>query len=336
LKTVQEENKYPRLSASKEKNLRESAFANEMSKSWQKLDPAYRYTFIAGIILLAVVFVYYADIGPFRASQLTIKSLQTYPSNFYEGYSIFKKALSTHSPYLKETRDEFSKMILMLGNSKTGLTKDELKVYFNEATNELEKTKKEHPKDVYVHMYLSQWYFSMAALFDPVYMQNAEEEANAALNLSPRRQQVYYNAARLYMVGGDYDSAEKFLLKIRGINPNVGDTYWYLGVLYALTDQKDRAYDNIAQAFNLKNSITVNSYDMRSTIDIVAEKATSTKVLDWYLAQSGGGPALYAQNYLELAKAYKRLGDPEKMRLSLSYATTTDPSLAKEAEEILK
>jgi len=336
LKAAQEEDKYPRESASKKINPRESASVNEVSGFWQKLDPAYKYTFVAGTILFAMAFVYYVDIGPFKASQLTIRALQTYYSDFNKGYNLFKEALAIHSPYLKETRDEFSKMILALGNAKTGLPQEQLKNYFDEATIELEKTKNEHPKDVYIHMYLSQWYFSMAALFDPAYMQNAEEESSLAINLSPNRPQVYYTAARMYMVKGDFESAEKMLLKVQTINPNIGDTYWYLGVLYSMMEKKDLSYENVLKALNAKTkSISVNSYDLKVTAPIVAERATSTKILDWYLTQSGG-TMLYAQNYIDLAKAYKRLGDKEKMMLALRYATSTDANLTKEAEEVLK
>ncbi len=321
------------------KTQRKSALADETgeSKFWQKTDPVYKNTIIAIILLIASCSVYFLNIAPFRASQMTIRAMSIfYQGDFYGAYNIFKKTLSVKSPYLKETRDEFSKMIFNLANAKTGLPQEELRIYFNEATAELEQTRKEHLKDVYINLYLSQWYFAMASYFqDASYLPKADEAMNSALALSPKRQQVLYMASKMHLVSKNYDVAEKLLLEAARNNSKIGETYWYLGNLYLETGKKDLAYENIIKSINLGGSFAPSPFEYRNSLVLVLEKDAEKEVLDWFFNLSGN-KGLAGEDYLNLAKAYKKIANYEKMREAIAFATSTDPAVTKEAEEMLR
>jgi O-antigen ligase/tetratricopeptide (TPR) repeat protein len=315
----------------------EAKVASETGNFWAKIDPVYKNTIIIGVILSALIFVYYVDIGPFRVSRMTISALRIYQSDFNQGYKIMKKALSIYSPYAKETRDEFSKMIFSLVNTKSNLTKEELKKFFDEATEELKKTEKEHPKDVYIHMYLLQWYFTMANIFQNWdYITMSEEEIGRALELSPKRQQLRHTIAKVYTAMGQYDKAIQMLIQTIELNPKIGDSYWLLALVYAKMDKVDLAYDNFIKAINSPVAPTsLAPFDFQKALEIVANKTTSTKILDWFVGNSAN-MGLNAKNFIELAKKYKELGDKEGMKRVLSIATSTDAGVTKEVEELIR
>jgi tetratricopeptide (TPR) repeat protein len=63
------------------------------------------------------------------------------------------------------------------------------------------------------------------------YNDKALEYSMAALKISPTFVRTFYEVAQAYINKGDLSAALEWFTKAKDLNPNVGDTWWYMGIV---------------------------------------------------------------------------------------------------------
>lgn len=302
----------------------------------KKMSPEYRYAFIGFVLLSLVLLLYFTVITQFRGSFMTIKALKNFQYDFTSSVEDLKKAADLSSPYLQETRDETSKIILMAVQAGINLPEDQMKNYLSWAERELEKNVEEHPLDFYHWNYLGQWYFTMAQVTgDTSYFYKAEDAINKAIDLSPKRQQGYFTKARLYFVKQEYDKAIETLQVAVDLDPEVIDSHWNLGIAYAYAERIDEAYEHFEFAHEKLKQVT-NKAELSLALKVYGEKDDESGV-DWLANElikniANPGPLEYAK----LANAYRKVGNLEKVMFYREEALKLAPGTEEQLDEIIR
>ena len=96
--------------------------------------------------------------------------------------------------------------------------------------SELETTIRRHPLDYFNYVALADFKNTFAE-FNRAYLKDAEELSAKALELSPRRQQIYYVIAKSKILGGDYPAAFEAFNTAVNLNIKAGDPHFFYGLL---------------------------------------------------------------------------------------------------------
>ena len=80
----------------------------------------------------------------------------------------------------------------------------------------------------------------------------------AAINNYPNSYKGYVNAAAIEIEKGDLTAAKAHLEKAASLEPNSGEVYFNLGVVYALQGNNDKALENFTKAKNLGQDASYN------------------------------------------------------------------------------
>ncbi|MBU4369199.1 O-antigen ligase family protein [Patescibacteria group bacterium] len=180
------------------------------------------------LILLIIIFLPWAmykfNIEPFQQSRLGIKAIHTSNVDLKSGLYWYEQALTKPcftNPevrvYLAKTvSEQYSKI-----NEETTLLELNLIAEATEmAIAEYKKSVQEHPLNARHWLYLGQLY-SLGVGYEKEYIQKADEALHKALELSPKRQQVYFELARVQLFLQEYEKAIELLKQAVILDPEV-------------------------------------------------------------------------------------------------------------------
>lgn len=179
---------------------------------------------------LALFMVWRTTIVPFRASMLSIKSNTAFAQGKYEdAYWLAKQASLIPTPYADEQTFLQSRNFMSLAASgqigSFAFWKDwhDLIIGLNEAHIAA------HPKNTHPRFIYARFADTVSPLV-PEDAEIAEREYLKAIELSPKRQQLYYSLARFYITQKKFDVAEQFLREVISFDEEIGEGHWVLGL----------------------------------------------------------------------------------------------------------
>lgn len=183
--------------------------------------------------IFIALLIYITDISPARANKAVVISMQKLYAGIIDA-TIFDEPLSFSTPHIDDIRNDLARVIFerlpqMAQEGKTA----EIGLLFDRAVQELKKNQALHPLDVRVHFTLSQYYnvgYQLTKNRD--LMIQSEVELRRALGLSPKRQQFEYTLAYNLVDQARHKEAEEILRKSIENNPNIGEGWWRLAVIY--------------------------------------------------------------------------------------------------------
>ena len=198
------------------------------------------------LILLILIFLPWAmykfNIEPFQQSRLGVRAIHASKIDLKSGLHWYEQALTKPCftnpevrTYLAQTiAEQYSKI-----NEETTLAELNL---IGEATEmaiaEYRKSVQEHPLNARHWLYLGQLY-GLGVGYDKEYIQKADEVLHKALELSPKRQQVYFELARVQLFLQEYEKAVELLKQAVLLDPEVREPRRNLEkVLKTLEDRK--------------------------------------------------------------------------------------------------
>ncbi|MCX6813177.1 MAG: O-antigen ligase family protein [Candidatus Azambacteria bacterium] len=149
--------------------------------------------------------------------------------------------------------------------------------------NELEKEVKDHPL-VFSYLNLGQLYYfkangiSNADLKPPLY-QKAMQAYEKAIELSPKRLEVYYSYLQLAITIKDYSRGIEIIKKTTEIAPNYPKNWWYLGIANIVAGQNEDGirYVNKALTMYYAPNVTAknNGLDLEYYVDKILKGGSS-------------------------------------------------------------
>lgn len=175
----------------------------------------------------------------------------------------------------------------------------------------------------------------LSVLGDPNY-EFSQENLSHALELAPRRLDIYYEFAELERLRGNHEEQFEWIQKAIAIHENVSFSWWNLGIAYA--DMKDyrRAVQMLEKAIGLGYIRWQNAEQIPYLVAVYDEGGgpISRIVEFWemavYLDQTN------AQFFASLAASYAAKGDKGRARQAALRAVEIDPAFKLEAERFLQ
>lgn len=161
---------------------------------------------------------------------------------------LYKKSISLNSLGNRQIVEFFTINISDL------LRKDTEKKVPSEFVMEVEKimrkTAEENPYDFRHQIILGEFY-TYAQEYDPGFIARAEDVLKSAIDMSPTNQQGYKLLAQVYIFTKEYEKALDLLIKSVALEPDLGESHWFLGRAYDLSGDKERAEEAFAKALEL-------------------------------------------------------------------------------------
>lgn len=199
-------------------------------------------------IVLALIPVYF-NYRIVNASRLEYQGVNYFLNSFPEtSFVAFNKALATPTPYRDDIRKNFASTVSQA--YKQGIEYPRIEELHKRLMGELQKVIENHPRDFFNYVALAD-VKNIFYKLDPRYPAEAESLAMKALELSPRRQQVYYVLAAARFAKGDTAGAYRIFEEVVALNPEAGDSHFFYGLMaYGVGDTK-KGRAEIARAYEL-------------------------------------------------------------------------------------
>jgi O-antigen ligase/tetratricopeptide (TPR) repeat protein len=311
--------------------------SNERKKEDEKkllsgLGLTQKYSMMGFIFVVSVIFIYATDITQIRGSKMTIDALKGAQYGVTNSLKLFEKSMALQSPYLQETRNEYAKLIGMI-NSSSNEQKDSL---YQNAIKALKINVGNHPLDVYQWNYLAQWYMMAAQIKEggerELYFNEARAAIDKALELSPKRQQIYFTLARHSLIRQNYTEAVRVLEESKSFAPAARDVRWFLGICYVYAGDLEKAYPELEFARNTFIPLS-NKTEIMMALDVYTFKRDESGI-DWLLKTVLNlNPSPF--EYANFSKAYKKIGNLEKAEAMRVKALSFGEQYAAQVNEII-
>ncbi|MCW1892541.1 MAG: O-antigen ligase family protein [Candidatus Uhrbacteria bacterium] len=285
------------------------------------------------VVMLFIVWQY--SVQPFRASRMAIQANNDLSSGQVDaGFKLMKQANEISNLYNGETSFLMTRDLISLIEGGQ-LSKDpnwREKVDFAIQLNEDYLAK--HPKDtnsIFVYARFMQVIFPLLPQDQmSAAAAKSEELYVRALKTSPKRQQLHYGLARLYAQVGQIEKARDELKKAVDDNPNVGESWWYYGLITWMDlKQEDEGTKAVLQSVKAKVPYAITSVQALAQVARAAQIQKDTDALKWIMERmqspevSGGSVALY----LEIARAMEATGMMEERNKILNALLQVDSTL---------
>ena len=213
-----------------------STFNGEPSETPSNKTHAAPWTLFVIIQIFAVAIVWNCSVRPFNASRHAIIANNLLSAGrIAEGFEELKTSHNISTLYDDEQTFLLSRDIITLTDNGA-FTKypDWMEIYEYAKEKNLEHIAK-HPNNthpLFVHARL------LHAMFPSLPEDQMQAEIVAAeqmylrtIETSPERQQLFYSLARLYSQVGQKEQSAKILKEALDFNPNIGESWWYYGLV---------------------------------------------------------------------------------------------------------
>lgn len=219
--------------------------------------------FIVLTLVMALI-VLRTSVNPFQISRKALQSNAVFAANPAAAYQIALEASKTWTPYLDEQSFLLSRnMISLLGSGGAQRIPNWKEMYELAKKLSLEEINR-HPRNThprFIFARLAQEVMPLLPTEGPV----AEQMYQSAIATSPKRQQLHYGLARLYLMTGNLDPALNVFRNVISFDPEFGEGYWNLGITL-MYDKRDLE----AGAENIHKSLTVTyPYRLQSARELV-------------------------------------------------------------------
>lgn len=197
----------------------------------------------AGFLLLSLVLtIYFINWRPLKANLYLLDAIKIQNQDFQSAFSDYEKALSYNSLGNEEIKEQLTRFAIGVGGLQ------EVDAAFRDrvlrrAIQEAEKGVNENPLDPRAYLFLGTIYQKVGLL------DNALAVFNKATELSPKKQQIYFEIADVYIQKGDYPNAVKVLEKTFNDDKSFVSGRINLAVAYILNHRQKEADKLLIEEF---------------------------------------------------------------------------------------
>ncbi len=222
-----------------------TAFDSTQINNKFQFSPKFFPIVISVFLLICLVPIYY-NYQIFNASRYEYWGVNYFLNQLTESSLVsFSEAVNTPTPYIDDIRKNFASTVKQAYQQDIkypNLTELQAKL-----AEYLELVIKNHPEDFFNYIALAE-FKNIFFQYNPNYLNEAEVLSQKALELSPKRQQVYYVLAKTKLLKGDTRGAYEIFEKVVSINPESADPHFFFGLMsYGLGDSQ-RGAEEIALA----------------------------------------------------------------------------------------
>ncbi len=276
----------------------------------------------AGLLALLVLVAYFVNFRPYAANRNLLDALKLQNQDLPGAFESYKKAMSYDTLGRQEAREQFARFAVAIGSlPQVGAElKDEA---LRRAITEAEKGVAENELDPRPYIFLGSVY-SRVGLLDP-----AAQVLNKALELSPKKQQIYFELADVYIKKEDYATAVSILERAFNFAPRFDLARMNLAAAYILNGQQEKADQLLIEAYgrtDVTESVLVQVYSARKDYQRLAG-------IWGAFVESDPANTQYIKG---LTGAYLLLGDEASAIKTLEEGASANPAFAPEASAFIR
>jgi tetratricopeptide (TPR) repeat protein len=269
----------------------------------------------ATVLTLAVVVgVYATNIRPSLANFATTRAIVAgWQGDWANAVNNYRQSIGYDAPGRYEFRDRFAQYLLETSNATDISKVPDFQSVTLEAIADVQQNIVENPDDYLPYLYISRLYIILGKNDKKSpYNDKALEYSMAALKISPTFVRTLYEVAQAYINKGDLPAALQWFTKAKDLNPTVGGTWWYMGIVqYQIAaNAKDNA--GIKQAVGYLTTAVQKGYGLSESDSqkLVSAYAQEGDVADAVpvLEQMTKNYPTNSQYWGSLATAYAQMG----------------------------
>lgn len=288
----------------------------------------------AGLIIFSIVALYRINVLPAKANYTTTRAIIIGWSNDFPGaVAKYKEAMKYDVPGKYEIRHRYAQYVLEKTNS--GKLTPESRQAIETALVEVKKNIDENPLDYLPLLYSARLYIILGkedrnSEFNDLSL----EMSNKALEISPTFVRTYYEVGQAYLNKKDLDKASEAFKKASELNPEVGLSRWYWGVVEIERGNTKLGLEIIEDI--LESGIYVPAEaDLNRLVSVYVNLGDFPKIAWMYelLVANNGQSAQYRAS---LAVSYARIGKIDEAVTQARKAAEIDPSFESEASSFVQ
>ncbi len=289
--------------------------------------------FSAAVLSIAVVFVIYMiNVLPSLANYATTRAIVAGWNNDFAGaMAKYKESVSYDVPGKYDYRQRMAQYVL---DSSGGKLTPELIDALKFSAQEVQKNVDENKPDYLPLLYMSRIYITLGK-DDPnsPYNDLALQNSLAALKISPTFVRTYYEVGQGYLNKKDYVNAAAAFQKAAELNPDVGLSFWYWGIV-------EMEAGNIAQGSKIINKVIDSGYnlgesDYTKLISVYFQNKDYPRLVLIYQKLTALSPN-NAQYHASLAVAYANVGKIDSAIQEAKKAASLDSRFEIEARNFVQ
>ncbi len=265
--------------------------------------------FLAPGFLGALLLIYFVNFRALQTGLYQYQAFMTLAKDPRQGIELFRSAVAEGGPYRYAAQRDFAMAMSEAYFQNFNRIPGEAVM---EALKGMEEVAQKHYYDAFNHYALVDMYNQASDLDAAILLPKAEEQARIALELSPRRQEVYFSLAKTKSLEGRNDEALNILKDAVDINPRVPDAHFYYGLIAYADNKPDLGYAEIKTALELGRAWR-NADEARVTANYLADSGHLAEAMDLYREALRLSPD-DIESEIKLGIAYFLSGDREKAR----------------------
>lgn len=313
---------------------RKKAQVFDAKASLQSMPATLRFSTAFILAILVIVSIYKTDIKPAKANYATTRAIvASWSGDHPTAVAKFKEALAYNTFPEYEIRHRYAQYVLEnYGKFKAdqGLNPGQV------ILNVIEEVKKNesYALDYLPYLYISRSYIILGKS-DPKSPFNdlALENSLKALDISPTFIRTYYEVAQGYLNKKDYPHAIATFQRAADLNPEVGLSWWYVGLTQIESGDDVHGFETIGKA--VARGYVLGENDYLRLIGIYSSRKDYKKTLDLYLQLLKLRPDS-AQYHASIAVVYAQLGQIDSAVKDAKIAAQLDPSFEKDARTFVQ
>jgi tetratricopeptide (TPR) repeat protein len=202
------------------------------------------------------------------------------------------------------------------------------------AVSEVEKNTRLNEQDYLPLLYLARLHVILGARdSQSEYNDIALQYTQRALDISPTFVRTYYEVAQAYLNKGDIASAYEWFAKAQQLNPEVGITYWYMGITRFQLGDPEGALELVKLA--VQNGYRLTQADTERLIGVYAQLGDLASIIGLLQRLVAENPE-NASYWSTLGTAYAQAGMVDEAVAAIRTAMDLDESIREEGEAVIE
>ena len=204
-----------------------------------------------GIGLVLAGFIWKTNVNIARANMLLLKAIGFIHLRApAPAWSAYEKAEETSSIHINHARGVLASVLVeQLPFYIQEGKKDKVQPFLVKMFQELKKNKERHPLDIRNNIHRGNLADLISTYFqDKSYCKQIENELEAALQMSPNRQEILFLLSNIKMRLNKPRESIEFLEQAIKANPKIGESWWRLALVYKIMGKDEKAKEVIHEA----------------------------------------------------------------------------------------
>ncbi len=292
----------------------------------------FKYLFLAFVFLFAVFSLYFSFFG--LKSSYFMREARDFAQigSLYNWQKSADRALKKDNLFLWENAVFLTRDLSFFDNNNLLNRRALLDVAPKIEQVFLERLSKNENNYLY-NFWLASLYSIMGQYLDAKYLDLAEKHFKKALSINDKRQAVYLNLSKVYILKGDNQKAIDTIKKILEVDKDRPVVHWFLGLAYLQNNEFEKGIEELKKGYQFAKTSKQNLLYLTNLYIKSKRYKDAIQVYSDLILIDKLNAALY---YHDRALMRFQIGDYKGSLQDFQIATKLNPDLKKRVENFIK